>query len=466
MLIFYDIESTGTSTTFDQILQFGAILTDATLHEVDRLEVRCRLMPHVVPSPGAMRITGLRPADLTDPTLPSHAEAMACVAARLRDWSPATFLGWNSIRFDESLLRQSLFTALLAPFLTTSHGNGRGDVMRMVQVADVHAQGAVDVPVDDRGRRSFRLDRLAPANGCGTGAAHDAIADVEATLGLARLLRDRVPDLWHWLCSLTRPETVRSVLHAADALVQTDFVFNRAHNRLVTYCGTNPDYDGEIAAFDLAFRPEDVIDLSVDALIAVLARRPRTIVSIRATRQPSLMPAAAAPADTGALRFPPDRLRERAARIRAAEGFQRRVGEALARRPRARAPDRPVDMRTYDRPIPRIDAERLQAFHAAPWRDRPALVENFADERLRELGMRLIWLECPDVLSAEDRLAWDQWCAERVLSEDPDVPWRTVAAALREADNAIAAATEPHRAFFEEIRTFLDAIADRWTTRL
>jgi exodeoxyribonuclease I len=466
MFVFYDIESTGTSTAFDQILQFGAILTDGTLQEVDRIEARCRLLPHIVPSPGAMRITGLWPANLTDPALPGHAEAVARVAERLLDWSPATFLGWNSLRFDESLLRQSLFTTLQPPFLTTSHGNGRGDVMRMVQVTDLHVPGAIDVPVDDRGRRSFRLDRLAPANGCGAGNAHDAIADVEATLGLARLVRDRAPAVWQRLCALTRPETVRTALRDADSLVHTDFVFNRAHNRLITYCGTNPDYDGEIAAFDLAFKPEDVLDLSVDDLIAVLARRPRTIVSIRATRQPLLMPAEAAPANTGALRFSPDRLRERASRIRAAEGFQQRVGEALARRPRTRAPDRPVETRLYDRPIASGDAERLQAFHAAPWRERPALVAGFADERLRELGRRLVWLERPDIVAPEERLAWDQWCAERLLSEDPDVPWRTVAAALREAENAMVDATQPHRAFFEEVRAFLDGIADRWATRL
>ena len=53
--VFYDTETTGTDTTFDQILQFAAILTDDDFHELDRFEIRCRLMPHVVPAPGALR---------------------------------------------------------------------------------------------------------------------------------------------------------------------------------------------------------------------------------------------------------------------------------------------------------------------------------------------------------------------------------------------------------------------------
>ena len=49
--VFYDTETTGTDTTFDQILQFAAILTDADFNELDRFEIRCRLMSHIIPAP-------------------------------------------------------------------------------------------------------------------------------------------------------------------------------------------------------------------------------------------------------------------------------------------------------------------------------------------------------------------------------------------------------------------------------
>ena len=49
--VFYDTETTGTDTAFDQILQFAAIRTDHELRELERFEIRCRLLPHVVPSP-------------------------------------------------------------------------------------------------------------------------------------------------------------------------------------------------------------------------------------------------------------------------------------------------------------------------------------------------------------------------------------------------------------------------------
>ncbi len=43
--VFYDTETTGTETAFDQILQFAAIRTDDDLNEVDRFDIRCRLLP-------------------------------------------------------------------------------------------------------------------------------------------------------------------------------------------------------------------------------------------------------------------------------------------------------------------------------------------------------------------------------------------------------------------------------------
>ncbi len=110
--IFYDTETTGLETAFDQILQFAAIKTDNDLNELDRFDIRCRLMPHMVPSPGALRVTGVTPAMLTNPNLPSHYEATCQIRAKLIEWSPAVFIGNNSIAFDEELLRQALFQTL------------------------------------------------------------------------------------------------------------------------------------------------------------------------------------------------------------------------------------------------------------------------------------------------------------------------------------------------------------------
>lgn len=43
--VFYDTETTGISKTFDQILQFAAVLADDDRNELDRIDICCRILP-------------------------------------------------------------------------------------------------------------------------------------------------------------------------------------------------------------------------------------------------------------------------------------------------------------------------------------------------------------------------------------------------------------------------------------
>ena len=47
--VFYDLETTGISPAFDQALQFAAIVTDSDFNEIERVDLRCRLAPHILP---------------------------------------------------------------------------------------------------------------------------------------------------------------------------------------------------------------------------------------------------------------------------------------------------------------------------------------------------------------------------------------------------------------------------------
>ena len=82
-------------------------------------------MPPVVPAPAAMRITGQCIDDLTDPSRPSHLQMISEIRARLMAWTPALFVGWNSLKFDEEFLRQGFYQTLHPPYLTNTAGNCR-----------------------------------------------------------------------------------------------------------------------------------------------------------------------------------------------------------------------------------------------------------------------------------------------------------------------------------------------------
>jgi exodeoxyribonuclease-1 len=133
---------------------------------------------------------------LTDPTLPSHFEAIGQIRAKMLEWYPATFIGYNSISFDEDLLRQAFFQNRHPAYLTNTGGNARADMIRVAHAVHTYSPESISVPINEKGNPSFKLDQLAPANGYNHDQAHEAMADVLATIHMARLARDRTPDIW------------------------------------------------------------------------------------------------------------------------------------------------------------------------------------------------------------------------------------------------------------------------------
>ena len=105
--VFYDTETTGTDTAFDQILQFGAIRTDDDLNEIGRFEICCRLQPHPVPAPMALKVrSSVHPRVCGEQVIPrSSSCCWTGSSPRVRGTAPHV----AQIRFDGSLVTFDLF---------------------------------------------------------------------------------------------------------------------------------------------------------------------------------------------------------------------------------------------------------------------------------------------------------------------------------------------------------------------
>ena len=453
--VFYDTETTGIETTFDQILQFAAIRTDDDLNELERFNIRCRLLPHIIPSPIALQVTHVTPTMLTDSALPSHYEMIRQIRDTLLAWSPATFIGFNSMSFDENLLRQALFQTLHPPYLTNTNGNARSDALRVAHAVSVYTPAAMVVPTDDRGRQVFRLDRLAHANGYNRDDAHEAMADVETTIFMVRLIRDRAPDVWKAMDRATTKNAVKDYVATESLFSLTESYFGQSYSWLVTPCGQNPNDAGQLAFFDLSFNPDDYRFLSAEDLVAVLNASPKVIRSLRANHQPIMMPADAAPDSTRALQIPPGELRRRVEVIQGDTDFQARVGQAQALRFVDKEPPAHVEHRIYDGFPNAADEALMEQFHQADWSERSALAAQIEDPRLGEFARRLIYFERPEMLSQAHSTELSAWMANRVLTEDESVPWMTVRKALRETDVLLRNASGEEANLLSEVQDFL-----------
>ena len=463
--VFYDTETTGTETAFDQILQFGAIRTDRQFNEIDRFEIRSRLLPYIVPSPGAMYVTNVTIEQITDLALPSHYEMVRQIRAKLLEWSPAIFIGHNSIRFDEVLLRQALYKTLHNPYLTNMNGNCRADSMRMIQAIARFAPDALTIPTNNQGNQVFKLDQLAPANGFDHGDAHDAIADVKATIYMCRLIAERVPNYWSSFMHFTQKTAVTNFVYEEEVFSLTDFYFSKPYSWIVTTLDANSGNKSEILVFDLSNNPDDLTMMSDEELMERLEISPKPVHSVRANACPIILPYDDAPEDVRNALLPIDKLRQRSARIKNDSELSKRLTKAFLQTREPREPSVHVENQIYDRFTSNDDRVFIDRFHDIDWSQRSALIEKISDERLRALGQRLIYVEAPDVMPGSIRAEYDIAVARRLMSDD-EVPWLTLPKALEQVGDLLNGSDDSKRSLLSGLRGYLAQRAEEASSLL
>ena len=412
--VFFDTETTGLRHGFDQIVHFAAVLTDNELNEVDRFEARSRLLPHVVPHPSALLTNGLPIERLTDEGLPSHYQMVLLIRQKLLSWSPSIFVGYNSIRFDEEMLRHALFQTLHPAYLTSNHGNCRADVLGLVMAAAALSPTCLSVPNGPEGRPVFRLEQLASANGIAHTQAHDAMADVIATLGLCRCVDERSSVLWQRFVRFSKKATVGYLVYSDDGFFLTEFFGNEAYHTPVVCLGPDPDQPNGRFCLRLDVPSEELAAMPDEALQSYLSAKPGPVRRLRINAAPTLTAFYDAPelmldgADI-------DDLEGRARNIKDNAALRSRVIETFVATRAPRSPSTHVEGQMYEGFPSRDDESRMSNFHDVGWGDAVAIVREFDDERLRIFGRRLIYFGGRSALSDDLKLIVERDLTDRLM---------------------------------------------------
>ena len=101
------------------------------------------------------------------------------------------------------------------------------------------------------------------------------------------------------------------------------------------------------------------------------------------------------------------------------------------------------------------DSARLNSFHRLPWEERPAIVAQFEDRRLRLIGRRLLYVERPELLSVSERAECERAIAKRLAGERGDEPWLTLPKAIIAVDDLLASAEGAEQALLQAHRAHL-----------
>ncbi len=201
--LFYDIESTGLSKAFDQVLQFAAIRTDEHLNEIDRHDIRVRLRPDVIPSPLAILTNRISMAEIG--TGMCEYEAYRLIH-RLMNEPGTVSLGYNTLGFDDEFLRFSFHRNLLPPY-THQYRNDcrRMDIYPIAIIYWLYNRQILKWP-EINGKPSLKLEHLGSANQMVAGQSHEALVDVETTVELTRRFFQE-KKMWRYLDGYFDKET-------------------------------------------------------------------------------------------------------------------------------------------------------------------------------------------------------------------------------------------------------------------
>ena len=461
MYVIYDTESTGTNPRYDQILQHAALLTDGGFRELDNFNVRSQRLPYKVARPKALEVTGVDPWTIDDaPAMSPHAFAKF-VHATFQRWSPACFLGYNIINFDEEIQRQMFWENLLYTYVTNSKQSFRADLLVIMRAWSAIKPDTFRIPENDQGKPSFKLEHIAPHNGFENMDAHDAQGDNYASAFMARLLAENDPDLWEQLTALGRPAVCDQILQQPLVRLLTHYGTPETH--LTTPVATNPSNNKEWCVFDLSVDPAPYLDLTETQLRDKLNTDFKILRTVKTNRQPIVMrdDDPRAPAITADL----DRAtaETRMQQIRQHPYFKVRLAQALAQQSAAfdAKTDKPLEERIYGGFPSNADKNRMDRFHELDdWAARYDLVRGFEDERLRQIGLRVIMTEAPEALPADTLQRLRAGIAERrLLVPQDNNPWTTVEGARQNLEEV----SDPElRARISEWIDAVEAHAHSW----
>ncbi|TDT39271.1 exodeoxyribonuclease I subunit C [Halospina denitrificans] len=448
----HDYETFGADPVRDRPAQFAGIRTDADLNIIgDPLTLYCRPSDDYVPDPQATLVTGITPQDCLKEGLP---EAEFIQRINEEFLVPGTCgVGYNSLRFDDEVTRQTLYRNLRDPYAREwKNGNSRWDIIDMVRLAYAVRPEGIEWPRKEDGTPSFRLEDLTAANNIEHGDAHDAMADVRATIALAKLIREKQPRLYEYVLSNRSKDAVFSMLDSATMKpvlhVSAMYPPRLGCCALVAPVAVHPRNRNSVIVFDLRQDPSFLAEASPEQIRDRLFRRGEdmeegeerpALKEVRANTCPVLAPATMLKSLSEQrlqdFDLDRDRLQKNLRTLREIKGLSARLQSVYepSDAPQDQDPDESLYTGGFIRPA---DRELLDQALSTPVELLGELELPFEDPRLPELFFRYRARNYPETLNAEEQEQWVAFRKQRLL--EPPKGWQSLPDFFRKLESLFA----------------------------
>lgn len=265
--LWHDYETSGADPKRDRPLQFAAIRTDEALNIIgEPIEIFCKPSDDFLPHPQACLITGITPQQAIREGV-CEAQFIAQINAEMSVPGTCT-VGYNNLRFDDEITRYTLYRNFFDPYAREWQNQcSRWDLIDMVRLTRALRPEGIEWPNYDDDTPSFRLEDLSKANGIEHANAHDAMADVYATIELARIIREKQTKLYDFvLQNKTKQaaqkqldvQSMKPVLH-----VSSRYPSSIGNCAIIAPLAVHPSNKNAVISWDLREDPTPLMTLDV-----------------------------------------------------------------------------------------------------------------------------------------------------------------------------------------------------------
>ncbi len=427
----FDFETFGVDPARDRPCQFAGIRTDLSFNIIgEPLVLYCQPANDFLPQPDACLITGITPQKARLEGIP-EAEFIARINDELSKPGTCT-LGYNSIRFDDEIIRNTLYRNFFDPYAREwQKGNSRWDLLDIVRLTRALRPEGIEWPFNDEGNPSNRLEDLTRANQIAHESAHDALSDVYATIEIAKLIKQQQPKLFNYMFQMRGKKKVLELLNvkAMKPVVHVSGMFpmDRSHTAIVVPLALHPTNSNGVIVYDLTIDPGPLIELDVEQikeriftpsadLPENVARIPLKTVHIN--KCPVITPMGTLRReDAERININLDEVQLNLNALKNADSLEKKVRAVFESRDFAPITD--PDLMLYAGGFfSDNDRQLMTQIRDTPVAELSSLQLPFTDQRLDEMLFRYRARNYPASLSAEEAEMWEEYRLARIT--DPD----------------------------------------------
>lgn len=428
---FYDLETSGISGQRDRIMQFAGMRTDEDLQLIgEPYNILVRLNDDVLPSPDALMVTGITPQKTVEE---GYTEAEFAKLFIDEICTPETIIvGFNNVRFDDEFIRALLWRNYYDPYeWAYKDGRSRWDLLDVVRMTRALRPDGINWPVVD-GKPTNRLELLSKENNLEHTHAHDALSDVEALIGVTRLIRDTHPDLYHYLLKMRDKNEVKSLVNLDEPkpFVYVSGRYSAEWQKATVALPIAPAEHGNVYVYDLrhdasawATMGESDIHRHINTPYAERGDdyQPLPIKKLQYNRTPAVAPLGVLGAHDGWAKvgLSAEQIDKNIKTLRASQAFIHNAIEVLtAREPRTQATS--PEGQLYDGFVssPK-DKVRAEAIRNATHDDMAKFVPKFEDARLQAMFPHYKARNYPALLNTSERAEYETYRSQCISSQLP-----------------------------------------------